>query len=82
MQDAKCRRERLIEVKSGGGRQAPDGRKPSIAHFAVKVASFDRSALTTRLRELSVEVLPSTDEPDVVRFRDNSSVVVELRVSV
>ena len=57
------------------------GSKPSIGHFAIKVAPFDRAALTTRLRELSAEVLPSSDEPDVVRFRDNNGIIVELRAS-
>jgi catechol 2,3-dioxygenase-like lactoylglutathione lyase family enzyme len=64
-----------------GLQQITDGRKPSIGHFAIKVASFDRGALTTRLRELSAEVLPSSDEPDVVRFRDNNGIIVELRAS-
>ena len=64
-----------------GLQQISDGRKPSIGHFAIKVARFDRGALTTRLREISAEVLPSSDEPDVVRFRDNNGIVVELRAS-
>jgi hypothetical protein len=57
------------------------GGKPAIAHYAIKVAAFDRNALTTRLRELSAEILPSSDEPDVVRFRDNNGIIVELRAS-
>ena len=64
-----------------GLQQVADGRKPSIGHFAVKVAPFDRPALMARLRELSVEVLPSGDEPDVLRFRDNNGIIVELRVA-
>jgi hypothetical protein len=35
----------------------------------------------SRLRELSAEVLPSTDEPDVVRFRDNNGIIVEVKVT-
>ena len=62
-----------------GLQQVTSGQKPSIGHFAIKVAPFDRGALTTRLRELSAEVLPSSDEPDVVRFRDNNGIIVELR---
>jgi catechol 2,3-dioxygenase-like lactoylglutathione lyase family enzyme len=62
-----------------GLQQATDGRRPSIAHYAIKVAPFDRGALTGRLREMSAEVLPSNDEPDVVRFRDNNGIVVEAR---
>jgi len=61
--------------------QVAAGEKPTIAHYAIKVASFDRTVLTTRLRELSAEILPSTDEPDVVRFRDNNGIIVELRPS-
>jgi len=57
------------------------GEKPTIAHYAIKVAAFDRNTLTTRLRELSAEILPSADEPDVVRFRDNNGIIVELRAS-
>lgn len=64
-----------------GLQQITDGRKPTISHFAIKVAPFDRAALTTRLRDLGVNVLPSTDEPDVVRFRDNNGITVELRVA-
>ena len=64
-----------------GLQQITDGSKPSIGHFAIRVAPFERSALTTRLRELSSEVLPSSDEPDVVRFRDNNGIIVELRAS-
>jgi catechol 2,3-dioxygenase-like lactoylglutathione lyase family enzyme len=64
-----------------GLQQITDGRKPSISHYAIKVAPFDRAALTTRLRALSADVLPSSDEPDVVRFRDNNGIIVEIRVN-
>jgi catechol 2,3-dioxygenase-like lactoylglutathione lyase family enzyme len=64
-----------------GLQQVVDGRPPSIGHFAIKVAPFDRAALVTRLRELSADVLPSADEPDVVRFRDDNGIIVELRPS-
>jgi hypothetical protein len=37
--------------------------------------------LAARLRELHAEVLPSPDEPDVVRFRDNNGITVEVRVA-
>lgn len=63
-----------------GLQPAPDG-KPTIAHFAIKVAPFDRSALLTRLNALGARVLPSVDEPDVVRFLDNNGITVELRVA-
>ena len=62
-----------------GLEQVAAGGSPSIGHYAIKVQPFDRPAVLTRLRELSAEVLPSADEPDVVRFRDNNGIVVELR---
>jgi catechol 2,3-dioxygenase-like lactoylglutathione lyase family enzyme len=55
------------------------GRAPAIGHFAIKVAPFDRAAVTARLRELGASVIPSADEPDVLRFTDNNGIVVELR---
>lgn len=61
--------------------QVADGQKPSIGHFAIKVAPFDRAALTDRLRELSADVLPSGDEPGVVRFRDHDGIIVEIAPS-
>jgi catechol 2,3-dioxygenase-like lactoylglutathione lyase family enzyme len=59
---------------------APDG-KPTIAHYALKVAPFDRNALLTRLNGIGAKVLPSTDEPDVVRFLDNNGITVEVRAA-
>ena len=61
--------------------EAAPGQAPMIAHYAIKVAPFDRGALETRLRELGVSVLPTPDEPDVVRFPDNNGIVVEVRVA-
>jgi len=52
-----------------------------IAHYAVRVAPFDRAALTNRLRELGARVLPAPDEPDVFRFADDNGIVVDLRVA-
>ena len=63
-----------------GLQPAADG-KTTISHFTIKVAPFDRQALAARLRELRAEVLPSPDEPDVVRFRDNNGITVEVRVA-
>jgi catechol 2,3-dioxygenase-like lactoylglutathione lyase family enzyme len=64
-----------------GLQQISDGAKASIAHYAIKVAPFDRSALETRLRELGTRTLPAADEPDVVRFADNNGIIVAVRVS-
>jgi catechol 2,3-dioxygenase-like lactoylglutathione lyase family enzyme len=55
------------------------GKAPAIEHYAIKVAPFDRNAVTARLRELGVRTLPSSDEPDVLRFEDDNGIVVELR---
>ena len=64
-----------------GLEEASPGQAPAIAHYAIKVAAFDRSALETRLRELGTRMLPSADEPDVVRFADNNGILVEVRVA-
>jgi catechol 2,3-dioxygenase-like lactoylglutathione lyase family enzyme len=51
---------------------------PAISHYAIKVAPFDRRALMTRLAEVGSAVIPSPDEPDVLRFKDNHGITVEL----
>src|SRR5262245_44037072 len=61
--------------------EAAPGQPPAIAHYAIKVAPYDRGVLETRLRELGVRLLPAPDEPDVVRFADNNGIVVEVRVA-
>jgi len=62
-----------------GLEQVPAGQKPHIAHFGVKVAAFDRSAVVEGLRKLGAEVVASLDETDVVRFRDRDGNSVELK---
>jgi catechol 2,3-dioxygenase-like lactoylglutathione lyase family enzyme len=57
------------------------GQPPTIAHYAIKVAPFDRRTLEARLQELGARVLPAADEPDVVRFADNNGIIVEVRVA-
>ena len=52
-----------------------------IAHYAVRVAPFDRASLTKRLGELGVRLLPAPDERDVVRLADDNGIVVELLAS-
>jgi catechol 2,3-dioxygenase-like lactoylglutathione lyase family enzyme len=64
-----------------GLEEASQGLAPAIAHYAIKVAPFDRSVLETRLRELGTRMLPAADEPDVVRFADNNGIIVEVRVA-
>jgi catechol 2,3-dioxygenase-like lactoylglutathione lyase family enzyme len=63
-----------------GLQKAPAGETPRIAHVAIKVAAFDRGAAAARLRQLGVKVVPSPEEPDVLRFLDIDGIVVELKV--
>ena len=64
-----------------GLEEASSGQPPAIAHYAIKVAPYDRDALESRLRELGARVLQAADEPGVVRFADNDGVIVEVRVA-
>ena len=64
-----------------GLEQAAPGAAPAIAHYAIAVAPFDRRAFDARLRELKARVIPSPDEPDVVRFADDNGIVVEVRAA-
>jgi catechol 2,3-dioxygenase-like lactoylglutathione lyase family enzyme len=61
-----------------GIEKAPDG-MPRIGHYAIKVAPYDRAAVTKRIQEIGGTVLPSPDEPDVLRFTDNNGITLELR---
>jgi catechol 2,3-dioxygenase-like lactoylglutathione lyase family enzyme len=64
-----------------GLEEAKPGQPPTIDHYTIKVAPFDRGALERRLQELGARVLPAADEPDVVRFADNNGIIVEVRVA-
>jgi hypothetical protein len=55
------------------------GESPRIEHFCIKVRPFDRTAVTAGLKKIGVEVLPSPDEPGVLRFRDNNGIMLELK---
>ncbi len=55
------------------------GDKPRIAHFGIKVAPFDRAAVSEQLTKLGAQVLPSEDEPDVLRFKDIDGITVEVK---
>ena len=57
------------------------GDTPRIEHFGVKVEPFDRNAVTEGLKKLGAEVLPSPNEPDMLRFRDIDGITVELRAT-
>ena len=64
-----------------GLEEAAPGQAPTIAHYAITVAPFDRSAFEARLRELKARVIPSADEPDVVRFADDNGIIVEVKAA-
>ena len=64
-----------------GLEQAQPGQKPHIEHFGVKVAAFDRRVVTAGLEKLGATVLPSSDEPDVLRFRDLDGISLALTVA-
>jgi catechol 2,3-dioxygenase-like lactoylglutathione lyase family enzyme len=51
---------------------------PHIDRFGIRVAGFDREAVSRRLGAIGVTVLPSTGG-NVLRFRDADGIVVELR---
>jgi hypothetical protein len=57
-----------------------DGRAAAIDHYAIAVAPFDRGALAARPGERGAKILPSDDEPDVLRFLDDNGITVEVRV--
>jgi len=62
-----------------GLQPAAAGQAPRIEHFCIKVKPFDRAAVTAGLKKIGVEVLPSPDEPGVLRFRDNNGIMLELK---
>ena len=54
------------------------GQMPHINRFGIRVAAFDRQALTSKLGAIGVAVLPSAGG-DLLRFRDADGITVELR---
>jgi hypothetical protein len=55
-----------------------EGQMPHVDRFGIRVAAFDRQAITRKLGAIGVMVLPSTDKKGL-RFRDADGFVVELR---
>jgi catechol 2,3-dioxygenase-like lactoylglutathione lyase family enzyme len=53
------------------------GEAPRIERFGIKVAPFDRAAVTAGLRACGAAVLSGADEPSLVRFRDNYGITLE-----
>jgi hypothetical protein len=62
-----------------GLQKAPAGQPPRIDHYCIKAAPFDREAVAAGLRDIGLRVLPSPDEPAVLRFADNYGITVELK---
>jgi hypothetical protein len=55
------------------------GQAPRIEHFCIRVRPFDKAAVTAGLKKIGAEVLPSPDEPNVIRFLDNNKIMLEIR---
>jgi predicted enzyme related to lactoylglutathione lyase len=62
-----------------GLQKAPPGQKPRIDHYCIKVAPFDREAVSAGIRQMGLKVVPSPDEPEVLRWTDNYDITVELK---
>lgn len=45
------------------------------------VTLFDRNAVIAELQKIGLKIIPSPDEPEVVRFADNNDITVELKPS-
>jgi len=61
-----------------GLEQVAPGQMPHIDRFGIRVAAFDRQAVTRKLGAVGVAVLPSTGD-NLLRFRDADGISVELR---
>ena len=57
------------------------GKMPSIEYISIKVAGFDKRAITEKLKKLGVEMAPSNDE-DLLRFKDPNGLLMELKPGV
>jgi hypothetical protein len=62
-----------------GLQKVPAGQKTRIDHYCIKVAPFDREAVAAGIRQIGLKVVPSPDEPEVLRFVDNYDITVELK---
>ena len=62
-----------------GLQRVPSGQKPRIDHYCIKVAPFDHDAVAAGIRRIGLKVVPSPDEPEVLRFLDNDGITVELK---
>ncbi len=61
-----------------GLEQMAEGQTPHVDRFGIRVAAFDRQAVTRKLGAIGIAVLPTTGG-NALRFRDADGFVVELR---
>ena len=61
-----------------GLQPVPPGRDPWIERYGIKVEPFDHDAAVAGLRELGAEVLSGPDEPEVVTFKDNYDITLQV----
>jgi catechol 2,3-dioxygenase-like lactoylglutathione lyase family enzyme len=61
-----------------GLEQAAAGQKPHIEHFGIKVARYDRAAVSAALTKLGASIVTSPDESMALRFRDPFGITTEL----
>ena len=61
-----------------GLQTAASGEMPKVDHVCIRVARFDRHAITGKLKELRAEIAPSNDE-GLLRFRDPHGIMMELK---
>jgi hypothetical protein len=77
--------ERLwLNLKSDtriGLQKTAAGQSPLIEHFCIKVRPFDKEAVTAGLKKIGAEILPSPDEPGILRFRHNNRIMLELKAT-
>jgi catechol 2,3-dioxygenase-like lactoylglutathione lyase family enzyme len=66
-----------LRTRLGLEKVAP-GQMPHVDRFGIRVAAFDRRAVTRKLGAIGVTVLPSTGDK-LLRFRDSDGFAVELR---
>ena len=62
-----------------GLQKAPAGEKPRIEHYCIKAAAFDRATVASGIQKIGLKVVPSPDEPEVLRFLDDNGITVELK---
>jgi catechol 2,3-dioxygenase-like lactoylglutathione lyase family enzyme len=56
----------------------PAGGTPKIERFGIKVAPFDHAAVTAGLEAVGAQILSGPDEANLVRFRDNYGITLEV----